>query len=142
MFKIFLVNKQKTFCRRKRWEESERKLDFFDFDLSNKIFLAHFLYFFLVKFQNKMGEKNGRFYSGVIEGFYHRPWTMEQRLDLFKKMKKFSLNSYLYAPKEIKFVFNKSRGVFRGWAMRVQPPPLGSVKSMVFIVNWMLSPLP
>ena len=139
---MFLVNKQKTFCRRKRWEESERKLDFFDFDLSNKIFLAHFLYFFLVKFQNKMGEKNGRFYSGVIEGFYHRPWTTEQRLDLFKKMKKFSLNSYLYAPKEIKFVFNKSRGVFRGWAMRVQPPPLGSVKSMVFIVNWMLSPLP
>ena len=135
MFKMYFGNKQKPFCRRKRWEESEKKLDFFDFDLSNKIFLAHFLYFFLVNFQKKMAEKNGRFYSGVIEGFYHRPWTMEQRLDLFKKMKKFSLNSYLYAPKEIKFVCNKSRVAFRG---------AGSKKFMVFSLFgfWLLSPSP
>eukprot|EP00092_Neocalanus_flemingeri_P029017 GFUD01031502.1.p1 GENE.GFUD01031502.1~~GFUD01031502.1.p1 ORF type:complete len:664 (+),score=180.97 GFUD01031502.1:119-2110(+) len=40
------------------------------------------------------------FFTGVIEGFYNRPWTKEQRLDLFKKLKKFGLNSYLYAPKD------------------------------------------
>jgi len=40
------------------------------------------------------------FFTGVIEGFYNRPWTKDQRLDLFKKLDKFGLNSYLYAPKD------------------------------------------
>ena len=35
-----------------------------------------------------------------IAGFYGRPWTTEQRKDLFKKMNKFGLNTYLYAPKD------------------------------------------
>ena len=43
---------------------------------------------------------NNIFYSGVIEGFYNRPWTKNQRLDLFRKLKKYKLNSYLYAPKD------------------------------------------
>ncbi|KAK7930251.1 hypothetical protein WMY93_006646 [Mugilogobius chulae] len=41
-----------------------------------------------------------RFISGVVEGFYGRPWTMEQRADLFKREQKWGLNSYLYAPKD------------------------------------------
>jgi len=41
-----------------------------------------------------------KFYSGVIEGFYNRPWTLHNRLDLYKKMKKYKLNTYLYAPKD------------------------------------------
>jgi len=40
------------------------------------------------------------FFCGVIEGFYNRPWTRDQRLDLFGKMSKWGLNSYLYAPKD------------------------------------------
>jgi len=48
----------------------------------------------------RTGGGAGRFYSGVIEGFYNRPWTRNQRLDLFKKMNKYKLNSYLYAPKD------------------------------------------
>jgi len=40
------------------------------------------------------------FITGVIEGFYNRPWTREQRLDLFIKLGKWGLNSYLYAPKD------------------------------------------
>ncbi|XP_064629897.1 protein O-GlcNAcase-like isoform X2 [Lineus longissimus] len=43
---------------------------------------------------------NGNFLCGVVEGFYGRPWTSEQRKDLFKKMNKFGLNTYLYAPKD------------------------------------------
>ncbi|XP_074485101.1 protein O-GlcNAcase [Sebastes fasciatus] len=41
-----------------------------------------------------------RFISGVVEGFYGRPWTMEQRTELFKREQKWGLNTYLYAPKD------------------------------------------
>ncbi|XP_034043229.1 protein O-GlcNAcase isoform X4 [Thalassophryne amazonica] len=52
--------------------------------------------------QTKDGTRTGtkRFISGVVEGFYGRPWTMEQRTDLFKREQKWGLNSYLYAPKD------------------------------------------
>uniref|UniRef100_G3Q301 protein O-GlcNAcase n=1 Tax=Gasterosteus aculeatus aculeatus TaxID=481459 RepID=G3Q301_GASAC len=41
-----------------------------------------------------------RFISGVVEGFYGRPWTMEQRTELFEREQKWGLNTYLYAPKD------------------------------------------
>ncbi|XP_037328445.2 protein O-GlcNAcase [Pungitius pungitius] len=41
-----------------------------------------------------------RFISGVVEGFYGRPWTMEQRTELFVREQKWGLNTYLYAPKD------------------------------------------
>uniref|UniRef100_A0A1A8QIN2 protein O-GlcNAcase n=3 Tax=Nothobranchius pienaari TaxID=704102 RepID=A0A1A8QIN2_9TELE len=41
-----------------------------------------------------------RFISGVVEGFYGRPWTMEQRTELFQREQKWGLNTYLYAPKD------------------------------------------
>lgn len=37
---------------------------------------------------------------GVIEGFYGRPWTPEQRQRLFAQMREWGMNTYLYAPKE------------------------------------------
>ena len=40
------------------------------------------------------------FICGVVEGFYGRMWTTEQRKDLFKKLKHLELNSYVYAPKD------------------------------------------
>ncbi|KAM6940409.1 protein O-GlcNAcase [Xenentodon cancila] len=42
----------------------------------------------------------GRFIGGVVEGFYGRPWTMEQRTELFKRQQQWGLNTYLYAPKD------------------------------------------
>jgi len=45
-------------------------------------------------------KSHGKFLCGVIEGFYNRPWTREQRLDLFQKLGQWGLNSYLYAPKD------------------------------------------
>ncbi|XP_029990594.1 protein O-GlcNAcase isoform X2 [Sphaeramia orbicularis] len=51
----------------------------------------------------RAGAKGGvqrRFISGVVEGFYGRPWTMEQRTELFKREQKWGLNTYLYAPKD------------------------------------------
>ncbi len=37
---------------------------------------------------------------GVVEGFYSRPWSHEQRLDLYSKMREYGLNAYVYAPKD------------------------------------------
>uniref|UniRef100_A0A8C4EHE6 Protein O-GlcNAcase n=1 Tax=Dicentrarchus labrax TaxID=13489 RepID=A0A8C4EHE6_DICLA len=36
----------------------------------------------------------------AIAGFYGRPWTMEQRKELFRRQQKWGLNTYLYAPKD------------------------------------------
>ncbi|XP_069467725.1 protein O-GlcNAcase [Ambystoma mexicanum] len=40
------------------------------------------------------------FLCGVVEGFYGRPWIMEQRKELFRRLQKWGLNTYLYAPKD------------------------------------------
>ncbi|CAE1294602.1 NCOAT [Acanthosepion pharaonis] len=47
-----------------------------------------------------MRPNNGNFTCGVVEGFYGRPWTTDQRRILFKWMSKMGLNTYLYAPKD------------------------------------------
>ena len=37
---------------------------------------------------------------GALEGFYNKPWSHRQRMDLFGKMRGYGMNSYLYAPKD------------------------------------------
>ncbi|MFH1759522.1 MAG: beta-N-acetylglucosaminidase domain-containing protein [bacterium] len=39
------------------------------------------------------------YYKGVIEGFYGRPWTFDQRIRLLDHMKVLGLNTFIYAPK-------------------------------------------
>ncbi|VDK71927.1 unnamed protein product [Litomosoides sigmodontis] len=41
-----------------------------------------------------------QFLCGIIEGFYGRPWTADQRRDLFARMKRLGMNTYIYAPKD------------------------------------------
>ena len=38
--------------------------------------------------------------SGVIEGFYGRPWTQPERLELLAWMAAWGLDTYVYAPKD------------------------------------------
>jgi hypothetical protein len=40
------------------------------------------------------------FLCGVIEGFYGRPWTHEQRLALLPRLNAWGMNTYMYAPKD------------------------------------------
>jgi hypothetical protein len=40
------------------------------------------------------------FLCGVIEGFYGKPWTMQQRLELFSWMQTWGMNTYMYGPKD------------------------------------------
>ncbi|MCB9158313.1 MAG: beta-N-acetylglucosaminidase domain-containing protein [Caldilineaceae bacterium] len=39
-------------------------------------------------------------YHGIVEGFYGRPWTHDERLDMFAFMAAHGLNGYIYAPKD------------------------------------------
>ncbi|XP_063013922.1 protein O-GlcNAcase-like [Melospiza melodia melodia] len=41
-----------------------------------------------------------RFLCGVVEGFYGRPWSMDQRKLLFQWLQQRGLNCYMYAPKD------------------------------------------
>ncbi|XP_007250263.3 protein O-GlcNAcase [Astyanax mexicanus] len=45
-------------------------------------------------------ERRDEFLCGVVEGFYGRPWSMEQRKVLFEWMQRWGLNTYLYGPKD------------------------------------------
>lgn len=49
---------------------------------------------------SSLNSRNHNLVCGVVEGFYGRPWTTEQRKDLFQRMKKLGLNTYMYAPKD------------------------------------------
>ena len=39
-------------------------------------------------------------YAGVIEGFYGKPWSHRDRLDMLRFMGRVGLNTYVYAPKD------------------------------------------
>lgn len=45
-------------------------------------------------------EEKKQFLCGVVEGFYGRPWSMDQRKVLFQWMQRWGLNTYLYGPKD------------------------------------------
>lgn len=45
-------------------------------------------------------EGSGNFLLGLVEGFYGRPFTADQRKELFKKLKKYGHQLYIYAPKD------------------------------------------
>ncbi len=47
-----------------------------------------------------MSSAKQTFLSGVIEGFYGKPWTQAERFELFDWMSSWGLNTYLYAPKD------------------------------------------
>jgi protein O-GlcNAcase/histone acetyltransferase len=47
-----------------------------------------------------MTHESGEFLSGVIEGFYGKPWTASERAELFSWMGRWGLNTYFYAPKD------------------------------------------
>ncbi|XP_009328542.1 PREDICTED: bifunctional protein NCOAT-like [Pygoscelis adeliae] len=42
----------------------------------------------------------GATYHTIAQGFYGRPWSMEQRKLLFQWLKRWGLNCYMYAPKD------------------------------------------
>nr|CDJ89910.1 Beta-N-acetylglucosaminidase domain containing protein [Haemonchus contortus] len=47
-----------------------------------------------------LSHSGAEFISGVVEGFYGRPWTFEQRKQLFARLNRLGMNTYVYAPKD------------------------------------------
>lgn len=56
-----------------------------------------------IKMQHETNEncpEHDTFICGVVEGFYGRPWTTGQRKELFGKLNRWGMDSYVYAPKD------------------------------------------
>ena len=70
------------------------------------------------------GTESADFMVGVVEGFYSKPWSMDQRQDLYCKMKNFGLNTYVYAPKDD----TKHRAL---WRELYTPAELDSLKQLM-----------
>ena len=43
---------------------------------------------------------SGFAWRGIVEGFYGKPWTHEERLDMLSFMSEVGMNAYIYAPKD------------------------------------------
>lgn len=53
------------------------------------------------------------FICGTLEGFYGRPWRLDQRLQLFEWMKEWDgMNTYMYAPKDDLYHRSKWRELY------------------------------
>lgn len=48
---------------------------------------------------SEIGGESEKFLLGLVEGFYGRPYTSEQRKSLFVNLKRYGLSLYIYAPK-------------------------------------------
>ena len=70
------------------------------------------------------GASVSAFLLGVIEGFYGRPWTPDQRHRLFAQMQGWGMNTYLYAPKEDL----KHR---RHWRQAYEGPQAASLEALI-----------
>lgn len=49
---------------------------------------------------------------GIVEGFYGEPWSHENRLDSIEFLKKYRMNTYMYAPKDDEYHRNKWRELY------------------------------
>lgn len=43
---------------------------------------------------------SGFAWRGIVEGFYGKPWTTEERMDMLSFMSEAGMNAYMYAPKD------------------------------------------
>lgn len=56
--------------------------------------------------------------NGVLEGFYGRPWTHEERLDIIRFTSRFGMQSYVYAPKDDPYHRARWRDSYSGEALQ------------------------
>lgn len=48
-------------------------------------------------------------WRGIVEGFYGKPWTQEERTDMLSFMSEVGMNAYMYAPKDDQYHRRKWR---------------------------------
>jgi len=63
-------------------------------------------------------------YRGVVEGFYHEPWTWSNRRYILGFMARVKMNAYIYAPKNDPYHREK-------WRAKYPQATLGEIKALV-----------
>ena len=62
---------------------------------------------------------------GIVEGFYGKPWTQEQRIDMMAFCEAHGLNAYIYAPKDDPYHREKWR----------EPYPESQIKKLAALIG-------
>ncbi|MBO6236767.1 MAG: beta-N-acetylglucosaminidase domain-containing protein [Schwartzia sp.] len=62
---------------------------------------------------------------GIVEGFYGKPWTQEQRIDMMAFCEAHGLNAYIYAPKDDPYHREKWR----------EPYPEAQIKKLAALIG-------
>lgn len=77
---------------------------------------------------------------GVVEGFYGRHWTPEERLDIIRFMGEFGLQSYFYAPKDDPFHRSRWREPYTGRHLEIFEELLDEARRHQVTVYYAISP--
>lgn len=75
----------------------------------------------------------------MLEGFYGRPWTVDQRRHLFGRLGELKMNTYFYAPKddlkhraEWRILYTEDEaGEFRGIFLEIRPSPAEALHDLI-----------
>lgn len=77
---------------------------------------------------------------GVVEGFYGRHWTPEERLDIIRFMGEVGLQSYFYAPKDDPFHRSRWREPYEGKQLQIFEELLETARKHDVTLWYALSP--
>jgi hyaluronoglucosaminidase len=77
---------------------------------------------------------------GVIEGFYGRPWTHEQRLGLIDFLAERGMNTFVYSPKDDPLVRDDWREPYDGEALRNLTELVDRCRASGMELTWCISP--
>jgi len=77
---------------------------------------------------------------GVIEGFYGRPWTHEQRLGLIDFLAERGMNTFVYSPKDDPLVRDDWREPYDGEALRNLTELVDRCRDSGMELTWCISP--
>jgi hyaluronoglucosaminidase len=77
---------------------------------------------------------------GVIEGFYGRPWTHEQRLGLIDFLAERGMNTFVYSPKDDPLVRDDWREPYDGEALRNLTELVDRCRAAGMKLTWCISP--
>ena len=79
---------------------------------------------------------------GVIEGFYGRPWTHEQRLSLIDFLAARGMNQFVYSPKDDPMVRRAWRTAYDGPALSRLGELVERCRAVGMELTWCISPAP
>lgn len=80
------------------------------------------------------------FYSGVIEGFYGRPWSAVQRVEMLDWVRQAGMNVFAYAPKDDIKIRARWRELYDAWEVRALANLASEAKRRGIILMGAVSP--